>query len=90
VEFCTYNAVNLLVDLKVIDEKEGLDIANAELLVEEMIARLKKTLGLLEKADAAQHNFSGNEGEEIEVNLGALSVKRSALQYVHEISLPSL
>lgn len=34
--------------------------------------------------------FDGKEGSKVDVFLGSFTVSRDAMQYVHEISLPSL
>lgn len=69
-------------------ETESLPIGDEELSIEEAIARIAGALKLIEQAVPEQ--FSAKENDEIEVHLGAFSVKRSALTYLHEISLPSL
>jgi hypothetical protein len=58
--------------------------------MEQMVERLEMTLQVMDEAEEAQDKFAGKEGDEIDAFLGSFSVKRSALQYLHEISLPSL
>ncbi|KXL45769.1 MAG: hypothetical protein FE78DRAFT_385758 [Acidomyces sp. 'richmondensis'] len=54
-----------------------------------MVARCKKALRLIEEAANEPGKFEGKENNEIEVFLGSFSLKRSALDYVHQLSLPS-
>ncbi len=86
-QFCTYNAAQLLIDLGIV-QAESLDIDDEEHTLDELIARVEQTLKLLEQATAEK--FAGKEEVEVDVFLGNFSVKRDALTYVHEISLPSL
>lgn len=86
-QFCTYNAVQLIVDLGIV-QTESLDIDDKEYSLDELTARVEQTLKLLEQA--TPEKFAGKEEVEVDVFLGSFSVKRDALTYVHEISLPSL
>lgn len=67
---------------------ESLSIAEDDQSIEELIERLEQTLTIFERA--TPETFQGKEEDEIDVFLGRFSVKRSAMDYVHEISLPSL
>lgn len=87
VQFCTYNAVQLLIDLGVV-ETESLPIENEEQTLDELIARLEQTLNLLDLV--SPNGFAGKESNMIDVSLGPFSVNREAMKYVHEISVPSL
>ncbi|KAG8413822.1 hypothetical protein J3458_012313 [Metarhizium acridum] len=87
VQLCTYNAVQLLIDLGVV-ETESLPIENEEQTLDELVARLEKTLKLLHQV--LPEDFTGKERHMIGVNLGPFSVTREAMKYVHEISVPSL
>lgn len=87
-QFCTYNAVQLLIDLGIVKKEEGLDIDEEEHSLEDLLARVEQTLKLLE--EATPDKFAGKDEVEVDVFLGRFSVKRDALTYVHEISLPSL
>lgn len=87
VKFCTYNAVQLVIDLGIV-HTDSLDIDNKECSLDDLVARVDQALKLLEQATAEK--FAGKEEMEVDVFLGNFSVKRDALTYVHEISLPSL
>lgn len=86
-KFCTYNAVQLVIDLGIV-HTDSLDIDNKECSLDDLVARVDQALKLLEQATAEK--FAGKEEMEVDVFLGNFSVKRDALTYVHEISLPSL
>ena len=85
--FCTYNAVQFLIDLGIVDT-ESLPIENDEQPIDELLARLEKTLHLFEQA--LPERFEGKEANMINVHLGPFSLPRTAIDYVHEFSLPSL
>ena len=85
-DFCTYNAVQLLIDLGA-TETESPDIDDKERTLDELITRLEQTLKILRLA--LPEDFTGKETTSIEVDLGAFSVTRDAMKYILEISVPS-
>ncbi|OAA81704.1 hypothetical protein LEL_01249 [Akanthomyces lecanii RCEF 1005] len=87
VTFCTYNAVQFLADLGA-TEATSEEITIEGLSVDELIARVERTLKVLEGVDA--NAFTAKEEDAIKIDLGNLSVERPALQYAQQIAGPSL
>ena len=79
--------MQLLIDLKIVDQ-ESLPIEGEQKTFSELIDRVSSTLKVLERV--TPDSFAEKDAVEVDVFLGSFSLKRDALQYVHEIALPSL
>lgn len=79
--------VQYLADIGVV-EAEAEEIKIEGLTLDELIERVERTLKILDGIDSTK--FASKEDNEIKINLGNFSVSRSALDYAHQISGPSL
>ncbi len=85
--FCTFNVVQFLADLGATDATPE-DITIEGLSPDELIARVERTLKVLDSVEAT--TFAEKEENAIKINLGKFSVERPALQYAQQIAGPSL
>lgn len=79
--------MQLLIDLKIV-KRESLPIEGEQKNFSQLIDRVQSTLEVLEKV--TPDSFAEKDAAVVDVFLGTFSLKRDALQYVHEIALPSL
>lgn len=56
--------------------------------VDQLVGRIEDTIKLIEEAQPEA--FAAKEEQNINVFLGSFSIDRRAIDYVHDISLPSL
>ncbi|KAJ6784596.1 hypothetical protein PWT90_05520 [Aphanocladium album] len=87
VTFSTFNIVQFLVDLGATDARPE-EIGGEGLSLDELIARVERTLKVLDDVDTTK--LVAKEQEIINIKLGKFSIERSALKYAHEIAVPSL
>lgn len=87
VTFTSFNVIQFLVDLGATDA-EAEKIQPEGLSLDELIQRAQRTLAVLEGVDPAR--LEGKEENTITINLGNLSVTKSALECAHHITGPSL
>ncbi|KAJ3498180.1 hypothetical protein NLG97_g1326 [Lecanicillium saksenae] len=86
VTFSTFNIVQFLVDLGATDATPE-DIVGEGLSLDDLIARVERTLKVLEAVDTTK--LTAKEQDVINIHLGNFSIERPALKYAHEIAVPS-